>query len=216
MSALPFTVQDDIEAKERYAAQQRQQSGLSSCGSRRIRLLFILAILSLFSFVLASHFHASYAHMIVGEDLVVKDEQPKEPAKVEYKDSLEEVQLIEEEQEMIDMQHEENETPTLKQEIEQLIRQNTLIVFSKTYCPFSKNAKRLLNSFNLKEPLTVVEVDLRDDDYEVKMVLKEISGRDTFPNVFLNGKTIGGSDDLEALNQADQLEALLSQYQLLN
>jgi glutaredoxin len=85
----------------------------------------------------------------------------------------------------------------------------------------------------LKDALEVVEVDLRgksrnylkwslfsypnyiDDDYQVKMALKEISGRETFPNIFLNGQTLGGSDDLEELHKTGQLTALLDENQLL-
>jgi glutaredoxin len=47
------------------------------------------------------------------------------------------------------------------------------------------------------------------------MVLKEISGRETFPNIFLNGQTLGGSDDLEELHESGQLAALLNENQLL-
>ena len=54
-----------------------------------------------------------------------------------------------------------------------------------------------------------------DDDYAVKMTLKEISGRETFPNIFLNGKTLGGSDDLEELHISGKLETLLIKNQLL-
>lgn len=54
-----------------------------------------------------------------------------------------------------------------------------------------------------------------DDDYQVKMTLKELSGRDTFPNIFLNGKTLGGSDDLEYLHESGQLVLLLKENQLL-
>lgn len=41
------------------------------------------------------------------------------------------------------------------------------------------------------------------------MVLKEISARDTFPNIFLHGKTLGGSDDLELLHESGKLKKLL-------
>lgn len=47
------------------------------------------------------------------------------------------------------------------------------------------------------------------------MVLKEISARDTFPNIFLHGKTLGGADDLEELHETGVLKQLLSQNKLL-
>lgn len=104
-------------------------------------------------------------------------------------------------------------------------------------------AKRILNAYDLKDTLNVIEVDLRgktrpinlyqsflfcpinsykrhinkpDDDYQVKMVLKEISGRETFPNIFLNGKSIGGSDTLEELHETGELKTLLQDHHLLS
>lgn len=56
---------------------------------------------------------------------------------------------------------------------------------------------------------------LLEDAYDVKLILKEISGRDTFPNTFLNGITLGGSDDIEKLHETGQLQALLNENQLL-
>ncbi|KAI8087996.1 thioredoxin-like protein [Gilbertella persicaria] len=186
MSSLPLTVQDDIEAKEKYAAQQRQTS--RKCSSRRIRVLFIIGILSLLTMILVRYTGSNDTSMIVGDelDITTQEEQTK------------------------------TEPISLLEEIKGLIEQHRLIVFSKTYCPYSRKAKQLLNTYDLKEPLTVIEVDLRDDDYQVKMVLKQISGRDTFPNIFLNNHTLGGSDDLEILHETGQLTALLIQNHLLS
>lgn len=68
-----------------------------------------------------------------------------------------------------------------------------------------------------KKPTSFTPFDLLslEDGYDVKMILKQISGRDTFPNTFLNGQTLGGSDDLERLHETGQLQALLSDNQLL-
>ncbi|ORZ17036.1 thioredoxin-like protein [Absidia repens] len=84
-----------------------------------------------------------------------------------------------------------------------------LIVFSKTYCPYSKKAKAILDSFDYSSPYHIVEVDLRDDGDKVKQALGEISGRYTFPNVFVQGTSIGGASEIESMHQQDQLTALL-------
>ncbi|KAI8978094.1 thioredoxin-like protein [Pilobolus umbonatus] len=102
-----------------------------------------------------------------------------------------------------------------RQEVIQYIKEYRLIVFSKTYCAYSMNAKRILNTYNLKRPLKVIEVDLREDQDKVKSVLYEISGRDTYPNIFVSGKTIGGSDDLQKLHQNGQLQILLQENNLI-
>ncbi|KAL9553204.1 hypothetical protein MBANPS3_003395 [Mucor bainieri] len=196
-SSLPFTVQDDIEAKEKYAAQQRS-SNSRSCNSRRIRLWSVIAFVSLATLCLVSYYGKGSltSGLIAGSTgsntvNILPVYEKKEDEFINIKPM------------------------SLKDEIMGRIQEHQLIVFSKTYCPFSKKAKRILSLYNLKEPLEVVEVDLRDDDYQVKMTLNEISGRATFPNIFLNGQSIGGADDLEELHETGQLASLLKENQLL-
>ncbi|KAI8081617.1 uncharacterized protein BX664DRAFT_340830 [Halteromyces radiatus] len=97
----------------------------------------------------------------------------------------------------------------VKTRVEALIRSHPLVVFSKTYCPYSKKAKAILNSFTYKTPYQIVEVDLREDASALKQALGELSERYTFPNIFLNGKSIGGAAEIEALHRQDQLASLL-------
>lgn len=202
-SSLPFTVQDDILQKEKYAASQQQKNN-RNCNSRRIRLWSLVVIVSLFTLGLVSYFGKNYTSsggddsdlLIIGDDVIQTENTAVAAAAPVAGNHVKEPQ-------------------TLKEEITKLIKDNQLIVFSKTYCPFSKKAKRILGLYNLKNELQVVEVDLREDGYDVKMILKQISGRDTFPNTFLNGQTLGGSDDLERLHETGQLQALLNENQLL-
>jgi len=84
-----------------------------------------------------------------------------------------------------------------------------LVVFSKTYCPFSRRAKALLASYNLSPAATIVEVDLRDDGDLIKHILTRLTGRGTFPNAILNGVSIGGSDDLHSLHAQGHLQETL-------
>lgn len=46
-------------------------------------------------------------------------------------------------------------------------------------------------------------------------MLGELSGRNTFPNIFLNKESIGGADLLEGLHSSGQLESILQAYHLL-
>ncbi|KAL3844704.1 hypothetical protein ACJIZ3_002107 [Penstemon smallii] len=92
--------------------------------------------------------------------------------------------------------------------VENVIYSNKIAVFSKSYCPYSLRAKRILNE--LEEQPFVVELDLRDDGYKIQDVLMDLVGRRTVPQVFVNGKHIGGSDDLHAAVQSGQLQKLLS------
>ncbi|QCD91070.1 glutaredoxin 3 [Vigna unguiculata] len=75
----------------------------------------------------------------------------------------------------------------------------------RSYC---LRAKRILAELNEKP--FVVELDLRDDGYEIQSVILDLIGRRTVPQVFVNGKHIGGSDDLSAAVQSGELQKLLS------
>ncbi|XP_020265883.1 glutaredoxin-C8 isoform X2 [Asparagus officinalis] len=61
----------------------------------------------------------------------------------------------------------------------------------------------------LKKVPYIVELDQREDGYEIQDALSQIVGRRTVPQVFINGKHIGGSDDtLEAFESGKLAELL--------
>nr|XP_043633993.1 glutaredoxin-C3 [Erigeron canadensis] len=92
--------------------------------------------------------------------------------------------------------------------VETVIYSNKIAMFSKSYCPYCRHAKRIFNELN--EQPYVVELDHRDDGYKIQEVLLDLVGRRTVPQIFVNGKHIGGADDLEAAVQNGVLQDLLS------
>ncbi|CAO2828074.1 unnamed protein product [Amaranthus hypochondriacus] len=92
--------------------------------------------------------------------------------------------------------------------VNNVIYSNRIAVFSKSYCPYSLRAKRIFKQLN--EHPYVVELDLRDDGSEIQDILLELVGRRTVPQVFVNGKHIGGSDDLQSAVLSGQLQTHLS------
>ncbi|KAJ8083858.1 hypothetical protein AAF712_000776 [Marasmius tenuissimus] len=102
---------------------------------------------------------------------------------------------------------EEDEVDWAK-EVDYLNTKYPVVVFSKSFCPFSKKAKGLLQSYDLRPPPKIIEVDLRDDATQVKAILTRLTDRDTFPNVIVNGKSIGGSDTIQNLHKEKQLKAI--------
>jgi len=84
-----------------------------------------------------------------------------------------------------------------------------LVVFSKSYCPYSKRAKRLLETYDLSPPPKIIEVDLRADSSHIKTLLTRLTRRSTFPNVILHGRSLGGSDDLMRLHEEDRLRPVM-------
>ncbi|KAF9073483.1 thioredoxin-like protein [Rhodocollybia butyracea] len=92
-------------------------------------------------------------------------------------------------------------------EMLRLNREYPVVVFSKTYCPYSRKAKQLLETYQLSPPPKIIEVDLRDDSASLKTILTRLTRRSTFPNILVKGESIGGSDDLQALHSANALKA---------
>ncbi|ROT34522.1 glutaredoxin [Sodiomyces alkalinus F11] len=94
-----------------------------------------------------------------------------------------------------------------KQIVESYIKENKVVVFSKTYCPYCKSTKQTLDDLGAK--YLAVELDKRDDGSELQAALQEISNQRTVPNTFIGQKHIGGNSDLQALLKSGELQTLL-------
>ncbi|KAL9578157.1 MAG: hypothetical protein Q9212_005896, partial [Teloschistes hypoglaucus] len=73
-----------------------------------------------------------------------------------------------------------------------------VIIFSKSYCPDSQKAKNILLEKYLITPSPyVVELDQHRLGPGLQAALQKSTGRRTVPNVLINGKSIGGGDDVQ-------------------
>lgn len=82
----------------------------------------------------------------------------------------------------------------------------TVIIFSKTYCQFSKKAKALLlNKYSITPEPYVVELDVHQLGRQIQDRLAKMTGRKTVPNIMINGKSIGGADDITELDNDGEL-----------
>ncbi|XP_021961025.1 thioredoxin reductase 1, cytoplasmic isoform X1 [Folsomia candida] len=81
------------------------------------------------------------------------------------------------------------------EKMEEFIKANEVMVFSKSYCPFCKKVKALFTDLGIN--YHAYELDLIDPDEAalLQAALKEKSGMSTVPNVFIKGNHIGGCDD---------------------
>jgi glutaredoxin 3 len=70
------------------------------------------------------------------------------------------------------------------------------VVFSKSYCPYCNNTKRLLDGYGAK--YTHYELNEEADGDDVQNALLKITGQRTVPNIFIGKKHIGGNSDFEA------------------
>ncbi|KAM0593360.1 hypothetical protein ACHAP6_001329 [Verticillium nonalfalfae] len=83
-----------------------------------------------------------------------------------------------------------------------------VIIFSKSYCPYSKKAKALLLEKYAIDPAPyVVELDEHPIGKALQDFLAAKTGRSTVPNVLINSVSIGGFDDVHDLDEQQKLVA---------
>ena len=100
-------------------------------------------------------------------------------------------------------------TPELKQKIDNLLAQNKIMVFMKgtklmPQCGFSNNVVQILNTLGV--PFETVDILA---DQEIRQGIKEYSTWPTIPQVYIDGKFVGGSDILIELYQKGELQQLV-------
>jgi glutaredoxin 3 len=98
-------------------------------------------------------------------------------------------------------------TASSKAFVKKTISSHKIVIFSKSYCPYCRRAKGVFEE--LKQKPFVVELDQREDGSDIQDALGEIVGRRTVPQVFINGKHLGGSDDTIEAYESGELAKLL-------
>ena len=72
-----------------------------------------------------------------------------------------------------------------------------VVIYTTSYCPYCHAAKEFLRS----KKVTFEEIDVTDDD-AMREKLEKLSGQSTVPQIFADGKPIGGYEDLVRFYQA--------------
>jgi glutaredoxin 3 len=80
-----------------------------------------------------------------------------------------------------------------------------VVIYSKEYCPFCKAVKALFDG--LEQSYEVI--DIAEHPERRNEMIQKAGGSTTVPQVFVNGKHLGGNDDVQALHQRGQLQPLL-------
>ena len=79
-------------------------------------------------------------------------------------------------------------------------------IYTKAFCPYCSRAMALLASKGAE----VEETDITLDRHAREAMIQRADGRTTVPQIFIDGRHIGGSDDLAALDRAGELDPLLA------
>jgi len=82
----------------------------------------------------------------------------------------------------------------------------SVTIYSTDYCPFCTRAKQLLQ--RKKVNFTEINVEGRSD---LRTWLSSASGQRTVPQVFINGRPVGGFTDIDALDRRGELDRLLGE-----
>ncbi|KAL8403352.1 hypothetical protein RB594_008560 [Gaeumannomyces avenae] len=88
-------------------------------------------------------------------------------------------------------------TEAAKTKAQQLIDDNAVMVFSKSYCPYCTATKRKLTDLGAK--FNAIELDKMGDGSAIQDALEEMTSQRSVPNIFIAKKHIGGNSDLQAL-----------------
>ena len=78
-------------------------------------------------------------------------------------------------------------------------------IYTQPWCPYCVRAKSLLE----RKGVPYTEIEAPHGTAERAESIRRAGGRSSVPQVFIDGRHIGGSDDLAALDRAGELDALL-------
>ena len=77
-------------------------------------------------------------------------------------------------------------------------------IFTTSWCPYCVSAKKLLAS----KGVAFVETDVQDDAAKRKWLV-ETTGQKTVPQIFADGKALGGFSDISDLDSKGELDRIL-------
>jgi monothiol glutaredoxin len=100
--------------------------------------------------------------------------------------------------------------PTLKDKVEELIRDNRILLFMKgtpdaPQCGFSMRVVNVLESYDVE----YAALDVLPALQPLREVTAEISDWQTFPQLYVNGELVGGCDIVEEMDESGELAGLL-------
>jgi glutaredoxin 3 len=79
-----------------------------------------------------------------------------------------------------------------------------VVMYITSWCPYCQRVRRLLGSKNV----SIDEIDIESAP-EKRAEMQNRSGRSTVPQIFIGDRHVGGSDDLQDLEDAGELDGLL-------
>jgi len=81
-----------------------------------------------------------------------------------------------------------------------------VVIYTRPFCGYCSRALALLN----QKGVEVTEIEAGFDPELRRQMVERSGGRNTFPQIFIGGRHIGGCDEMLALERAGRLDALLA------
>jgi glutaredoxin 3 len=82
---------------------------------------------------------------------------------------------------------------------------SAVLMYTKTFCPYCSRAKTLMRD----KGVTFEEINLDDHPERRQEMVQRAEGRSTVPQIFIDGKGVGGCDDVFELERKGRLDELL-------
>ena len=100
--------------------------------------------------------------------------------------------------------------PSLKDKVEELIRDNRILLFMKgtpeqPQCGFSMRVVNTLESYGVE----YAALDVLPALQPLREVTAELSDWQTFPQLYVNGELVGGCDIVEEMDESGELAGVL-------
>lgn len=80
-----------------------------------------------------------------------------------------------------------------------------VVIYTRLFCGYCARAKALLED----KGVAFTDVNAGEDAAKRKEMIQRSNGRMTYPQIFIDGKHIGGSDELHDLDETGELDRLL-------
>jgi len=86
------------------------------------------------------------------------------------------------------------------------LRMPHIEIYTQPWCPFCARALHLLD----RKGIAYTEIEAPRGSPARAEAMRRSGGRTTVPNIFIDGRPIGGSEELLAMDQAGELDPLLA------
>ena len=105
-------------------------------------------------------------------------------------------------------------TSPIEARVQTLIKENKVMIFSKSYCPFCKKTKKLFHSKGVQ--FESLELDQDASGESIQATLLKMTEQSTVPSVFIAARHCGGNDSIQASAKSGVLKQMLDACEISN